>query len=204
MQDGVEGTATVTGKITVLADAGTRPVPKTAPSTFVDVNGRNYNVLYQHQLPQVTVRWSGAPDDATTFSVKRSSPGITRSYKSSSPTYTFRSGTLSEGTHQIYFEGGGRVSRRSSITIRFDNATPTASLQTPAHSGVGPGGSLPVVGMALPGWSVTVDGKPVGQDAGGRFSVRATMPQDGRPTAVRLTHPSRGAHVYLRRPAGAP
>src|SRR5690606_17010246 len=98
-------------------------------------------------------------------------------------------------------EGGGRVSRRSSVTIHFDNATPTASLQTPAHTGVGPGGALRLVGTGLPGWTVLVDGKSLAQDAEGRFSVTTNMPADGRPKAVYLSHPARGIHVYLRRPA---
>lgn len=200
--DGTEGPPVATGRVTVLQDSGTRPVPKNAPSTYVDVTGRNYNVLYQNQLPRVTVQWSAAPKDASGFTLHLSSGGRTRSYSTTKPAYTFSSGSLGEGTHQVYFEGGGRVSRRSSIAIHFDNATPAVSLQTPVSSGVGPGGQLPIRGTALPGWSVTVDGKPVGQDAEGRFSVNTSMPTDGRPTTVQLTHPTRGAHVYLRRPGG--
>jgi len=199
--DGQLGAPVASGKVTILADAGTRSVPEKAPSTFVDVNGRSYTVLYQNQLPQVTVRWSPAPAGSG-FKLYVSGGGRSRTLSSSQAAYTFGSGGLSEGTHTLYFEGAGRVSRKSSVTILFDNATPTAALQTPANTGVGPGGSLRLVGAALPGWAVTVDGRPIALDADGRFSVSANMPGDGRPLAVYLSHPTRGSQVYLRRPAG--
>jgi len=201
-EDGSLQPAVATGKVTVLADAGTRSVPEKAPSTFVDVNGRSYTVLYQNQLPQVTARWSPPPSGVSGYQLHVASGSRKRTLKSAQGAYTFPSGSLGEGTHTLYFEGGGRVSRKSSVTILFDNATPTAALQTPANSGVGPGGSLVLVGAALPGWGVAVDGRPIALDADGRFSVGAHMPADGRPLAVFLTHPTRGSHVYLRRPAG--
>jgi len=195
--------AHASGKVTVLADAGTRSVPQKAPSTFVDVNGRNYTVLYQNQLPQVTVRWSPAPEGVSAFKLHVAGAGRDRTLSTSQGAYTFGSGSLGEGTHTLYFEGAGRVSRKTSVTILFDNATPTVALQTPANTGVGPGGGVHLVGTALPGWGVSVDGRSIALDADGRFSVNANMPGDGRALAVYLTHPTRGSHVYLRRPAGS-
>lgn len=198
-EDGKEGAAKVKGKVTVLQDAGSRPVPKTAPFTLVDVNGRTYTVLYQNQLPQVSVRWSKAPEGVGSFKLHVSGPGGKRTYTTSGPSYGFRSGALSEGTHSVYFEGGGRVSRQTRITILFDNATPTASLSTPTELKANPGGEVVLAGTALPGWDVEVDGQSIGQDAGSRFSVKTKVPENGRPVAVRLTHPTRGTHIYLRR-----
>ena len=200
--EGKPGPVAARGSVAVMADAGTRPVPKTAPSTTIDLNGRAYTVLYQNQLPRVTLRWSGAPA-ASSYLLKRSSRGSAKTYSTSSPSYTFSPGALSDGTHTFYFEGGGRISRRSTVTLGFDNATPTATLLTPANTGVAPGGELRVAGTGLPGWTVTVDGKAVAQDADGRFSVSTPMPKNGRPSAVYLSHPARGTHVYLRRPAEA-
>ena len=200
--DGRVRAAVATGKITVLADAGTRSVPEKAPSTFVDVNGRNYTVFYQNQLPQVTARWSTSPGASGGYKLYVKSGGRQRTLSAGQSAYTFPSGALGEGTHTLYFEGGGRVSRKSSVTILFDNASPTVALQTPANTGVGPGGSLLLTGAALPGWGVTVDGRAIALDADGRFSVSASMPADGRPLAVFLSHPTRGSHIYLRRPAG--
>lgn len=198
---GAEGPAKMTGRVTVLQDAGSRPVPKTAPSTFVEVNGRAYTVLYQNLLPHVTVKWSKAPSDVGSFKLHVRGPSGARTLSSVGPTYSFRSGSLGEGTHTIYFEGGERVSRQTSVTILFDNATPTASLSTPPISGAKPGSDVTLAGMALPGWDVEVDGRTIGQDAGSRFSVKTKVPKDGRPVSVRLTHPTRGTHVYLRRTA---
>lgn len=200
--EGRVGPVAAAGKLTVLADAGTRSVPEKAPATSVDVNGRNYTVLYQNQLPQVTARWPAPASSGEGFKLHVASGGRQRTLSVAQSAYTFKSGALGEGTHTLYFEGGGRVSRKSSVTILFDNASPTVALQTPANAGVGPGESLLLTGTALPGWAVTVDGRAIALDADGRFSVSANMPGDGRPLAVYLAHPARGSHIYLRRPAG--
>lgn len=198
-QEGVESPAKVTGQVTVLQDAGSRPVPKTAPSTFVDVNGRAYTVLYQNLLPQVTFKWSKAPSDVGSFKLHIRGPSGSRTLSAAGAAYSFASGSLGEGTHTVHFEGGGRVSRQTSVTILFDNATPTASLSTPTISGAKAGSEVTLSGMALPGWDVQVDGRTIGQDAGSRFSVKTKVPQNGKPVSVRLTHPTRGTHIYLRR-----
>lgn len=202
--DGQVGAVNVRGTVTVLADAGSKPVPLKAPATTVEANGRAYTVLYQNQLPAVTIRWPGAPGDATTFKIKRTTSGQSRTYSSSSASYTFSPGALGEGSHQLFFEGGGRVSRLTTVNILFDNATPAASLQTPAGAGGPPGSELRLVGSALPGWVISVDGKASSPDAEGRFSVTTHMPPAGRPALLYLTHEKRGAHVYLRKAAGAP
>lgn len=199
---GKESGPKASGSITVLNDAGSRPMPKQAPTTTIDVNGRGYTVLYQNQLPAVTLRWSDAPKEADGFKLYVSGAGLSKTFSTSSPSYTFGSGGLSAGTHTVYFTGGGRVSRRSTVGISFDNATPTASLSTPVNTGANPGGTVTVSGSALPGWSASVDGRPLEQDGNNRFTMKTQMPSDGRALAVHLTHPGRGDHVYLRRPAG--
>lgn len=191
------------GTITVLRDAGTRAVPKTAPSTYVEVDGRRYTVLYQNQLPQVSLKWSKAPPGVASFKLRLAGPSGSRTITTSQPSHLFRSGTLGPGSHQVYFEGGGQVSRKSTIVIRFDNATPTASLSTPVATGANPGAPITIAGTALPGWDVEVGGKPVDTDATGAFSLPARMPSDQKAIAVRLSHPQRGTHIYLRRAKGA-
>jgi hypothetical protein len=131
-----------------------------------------------------------------------SGAGRTQSLQLSSPERAFSPGALVEGRHTVYFEGGGRLSRQTTIEIRFDNAAPTVSLSTPAEPGVPPGGQLVVAGSVLPGWSVSVDGQPVSQDAEQRFSSATQMPASGRPLVVALGHPVHGTQLYLRRPAG--
>ena len=188
------------GVLTILHDAGTRPVPSKPPATAVEVDGRNYTVMYQNQLPSVTLRWARAPE-ASSFVLRHRSGRGEHSYKLSSPFYSFRSGALAEGSHTFYFEGAGRVSRQTMVHIKFDNAAPTASLQTPVGPGIGQGEQITISGVAQPGWSVEVNGKSVGLDGQQRFSQKAEMPTDDHALAVRLTHPQRGTHIYVRRAA---
>ncbi len=202
-EQGKEGKAEAKGSVTVIADAGHRAMPSRAPSTSVDVNGLGYTVLYQNQLPRVSLTWSKAPPSTSGFQLQVSSGGRTKSYSTKKASYSFHSGALGPGTHTVHFTGGGHVSRKTSITIRFDNATPTASLATPVNTGAAPGGSVTISGTTLPGWTATVDGKALSQDPQGRFSVKTTMPSSGHALQVWLNHPSLGSHVYLRRPAGA-
>lgn len=198
--DGSESAPVSRGTLTIVQDAGTRPMPQKPPSTGVEADGRTYTVMYQNQLPALSLRWSKAPPGAGFALVHRSAAG-NRSYKLSAPSYSFRSGALPEGSHTFYFEGGGKVSRQTTVQIKFDNAAPTASLQTPVALNVKQGESVNISGVAQPGWSVEINGKSASLDAQQRFSQKAEMPTDERALAVRLTHPARGTHIYVRRAA---
>jgi len=186
------------GTVTVVLDAGKRPITKTAPSTHVNTDGRKYTVLYQSRLPQISVGWATAPDAASYTLVVTGAAA--RTVKTTSPNYSFGSGALTEGTHQLYFEAASdppRRSRTTTVSIRFDNATPTASIAGPVELPAGE--SVGLQGTALPGWSVSVDGKELPLDGQQRFSTEVTMPEDGTALPVRFEHPTRGVHYYLRR-----
>lgn len=200
--EGVADTPVSQGSLTILHDAGTRPVPKKPPSTGVEADGRTYTVMYQNQLPAVSLRWSKAPP-ATSFTLTHRSPFGSKAYKTSSAAYSFRSGALPEGTHTFFFEGGGKVSRQTTVQIKFDNAAPTASLRTPVGPNVKQGEAITISGVAQPGWDVKINGKSAALDGQQRFSQKAEMPTDARALAVRLTHPQRGTHIYVRRAAGS-
>ncbi len=191
------------GRVTIMHDAGLRPVPKEAPATSVELDGRNYTVLYQNQMPRVMLRWSKAPSESGPFVVHVSGPNGGRTYSAKTSSFTLPAGALGDGTHVVHMDGGGRVSRQSSVTIRFDNAAPTATLETPVATQAKAGQPLSVAGTVLPGWSVSVNGTPVALD-GSRFVAQANMPTGERALAIVLTHPQRGTHIYLRRAAGAP
>ena len=198
--DGTEGASVSQGTLTIVHDAGTRPMPQKPPSTGVEADGRSYTVMYQNQLPAVSLRWSKAPQGASFVLSHRSAAGQ-KSYKVSSASYSVRSGALPEGTHTFYFEGGGKVSRQTTVQIKFDNVAPTASLQTPVALNVRQGELVNISGVAQPGWSVEINGKSADLDGQQRFSQKAQMPTDERALAVRLTHPQRGTHIYVRRAA---
>ncbi len=199
-EDGIAKVAASDGTLTILHDAGKRPVPKKPPATVVEVDGRNYTVMYQNQLPSVTLRWSKAPKASSFVLTHRTARGH-RTYESSSPSYSFRSGALVEGSHTFYFEGAGRVSRQTTVNIKFDNAAPTASLQTPVGLDAKQGEQVTISGVAQPGWSVEINGKSARLDGQQRFSQKAEMPTGDHALAVRLTHPQRGTHIYVRRAA---
>ena len=71
------------GTVSVLRDAGTARIPRTAATTLVDTDGRNYTVLYQNILPKISVRWPKAPAGGS-YTITVSSPGgKTESHSSS-------------------------------------------------------------------------------------------------------------------------
>jgi hypothetical protein len=155
-------------------------------------------VLYQNRLPVLTLTWPNAPAVAE-LQLVHEFGGKSETLRATEPKHVFESGSLAEGRHDFYFEGGGKVSRHTRVDIQFDNAAPTATLDGPTELPVKAGQSLTVSGIALPGWAVLVAGQKPNEDAQGRFSAPVTWPSATRALAVRLSHPERGTHVYLRR-----
>jgi hypothetical protein len=186
------------GTLTVLADSGTRRLPTSAPSSLVDTDGRKYTILYQNLLPSVTLRWTNAPSGAA-FTVHESSSRGAQTLTAGGPSFTFAPGTLGEGTHELSFESGGKRSKVTTVTIRFDNAAPTASLSSPAEGGFAAGSTVNVAGSALPGWAVSVGGQDLPLDEQHRFAGEVTAPSGQRGLLIRFVNPQRGVKFYLRR-----
>ncbi|HEV8549916.1 MAG TPA: hypothetical protein VGQ57_12825 [Polyangiaceae bacterium] len=192
------GAPVASGVVSVQADAGSRQLARTAPSTQLDADGRSYTVLYQSLLPRISVRWPNAPEASSYALSVRSSSGA-RSFTSGSPGYAFPAGALGEGDHTLTFEAAGRRSRPTQVLVRFDNAAPTASIVSPAEGSFAAGSSVLVAGSALPGWTVSVAGKELVQDPQNRFSEEVSAPSGQRALLIRFSHPSRGLHYYLKR-----
>lgn len=187
-------------RITIYQDAGTSALAKSPPTTSVEVDGRSYTVLYQNRLPGITVRWPGAPQ-ADSYTVSVRSAGGSKQFTTQLPVHSFQSGSLPEGTHTFKFTGSnGRVSRASSVSIQFDNAAPKASILSPGTETFGPGSTVKVSGISLPGWKVSVGGTQFPMDSQHRFSGEATAGNRG--LVLRFEHEQRGVHHYLRRAAG--
>jgi ferric-dicitrate binding protein FerR (iron transport regulator) len=198
---GLLGETVAEGKVLVVRDAGIASLPRRAPESFVDADGRRYQIMYQNLLPKVTVRWPKAPA-APAYRLLVSSAGREQeSIPLAAPQHTFSSGELKEGDHFFQFEqmGSSVASKKISLQIRFDNAAPKASVKQPADGSFTPGQEVDVEGVTEPGWKVSVDSKEIEQDSSHRFLGKAqTLAQyDG--IALRLTHPQRGVHYYLRR-----
>jgi hypothetical protein len=187
------------GAITVLADSGTRQLSTVAPVNRIDSDGRRYTILYQNLLPKVSVRWPNPPGTGPFVLNVSSEARGRKSFTAPVPSYSLPAGALGEGTYELWFEAHGETSRRTSVLVQFDNAAPTASINSPAERGFAPGALVSVSGMALPGWSVSVGGRELSQDAQERFSGEVPAPSDLGGIAIRFSHPQRGVHYYLRR-----
>jgi len=199
--DGVDPHAAASGTVAVMRDGGTARLPRSAPGTLVDTDGRNYTVLYQNLLPKITVRWPGAPQGSG-FTLHVQSPGGASTFSTSTPSYSFASGALREGVHRLAFEASGTRSKETSVEIKFDNASPTATITAPANGSFAPGSSVVVSGIALEGWKVFSGGKELSLDGALRFSAEAVAPGNERALAIEFVNPRRGVHYYLRRSSG--
>lgn len=200
-QGGIDPHPAAGGTVSVMRDAGTARLPRTAPGTLVDTDGRSYTVLYQNLLPKITVRWPNAPQ-AGSYALRVISPGGTQSFSSGTPSYSFASGALREGVHRITFQAGSAQSKETSLDIKFDNASPTATITGPANGSFAPGSSVVVSGIAMEGWKVFAGGQELSLDAAMRFSAQAAAPGNERALAIEFVNPRRGVHYYLRRSSG--
>lgn len=196
-----DGAPFAEGTLTVLADAGRRRLASSAPANRIDVDGRRYTILYQGLLPKVSVRWPNPPSAGPFTLFVRSQGKGQKQLGAPGPSYALPAGTLGEGTHELWFGSASEQSRKTTVVVQFDNAAPTASISSPAERGFAPGATVTAAGTALPGWSVTVAGHELAQDAQQRFSGEVTTPAGATALAIRFAHPQRGVHYYLRRPS---
>jgi hypothetical protein len=189
------------GTVSVLSDSGSRRLASGAPANRIDADGRRYTILYQSLPPKVAVRWPNPPS-AGPFTLQVRSQGKgSKQFSAATPSYTLPPGTLGEGTHELWFAAGSEQSRKTTVVVQFDNAAPTASISSPPERGFAPGSTVTAAGMALPGWTVSVAGRELPQDAQQRFSGEVNAPADASALAIRFAHPQRGVHFYLRRPS---
>ncbi len=201
--DGVpRGRPVARGRVQVLRTSGQAPLPRSAPESTVDADGRSYTVLYQNRLPAITARWPGGHAGPGTL-VVRSRSG-SRRIAVRGPQHRFAPGELPEGSHTLHFEAasGGRQSRDTTVQVRFDEAAASASLAEPADGSFAAGETVRVSGTALAGWEVRAGGRdvPVANDQ--RFAGQAVVPASGV-LVVELRKPGQGVHYYLRRARGA-
>ena len=193
------------GRLAVEKDSGTRPLARQAPHNTVDADGRRYTVLYQNRLPAITFRWPGAPE-ATGYRLHLQ-PARSRPLELalSGSTHALDAGELAEGQYQFWFEASGaapaeaRVSRRSTLTIAFDNAARSGYLQAPRPGAAWSGAGVVVAGAAIEGWRVAVGGSELELDRQHRFSGAVQRTDDENGVAVEFSHPTHGVHLYVRR-----
>ena len=184
------------GDVRVDRDRGIAAMPRTAPRTIVDTDGRPYSVLYQTLLPEILVRWPHAPASGP-FALEVQHAGATRTLASPNASHQFASGDFVEGTHTLAFRAAdGSRSPPTTLTIHFDNATPIASIRAPAI-GVALVGTAHVEGTVAEGAHVSVAGTPIPIDHAERFASDVPVPADGC-IAIRVALAGRSVHYYVR------
>jgi ferric-dicitrate binding protein FerR (iron transport regulator) len=198
--DGVSDEPAAGGSITIVKDSGTGILSRVPPMTRIDTDGRTYTVMYQNLLPKIAARWPSAPK-AKSYTLKVQSRLGTRSFSSAQPAYTFAAGQLPEGNHSLQFSADEHASPATKLTIRFENAAPTARISAPSDGSFPAGSSVTVSGVAASGWAVSVGGHELALDAQSRFSEQVPGLTDQRALQIRFTHSERGTQYYLRRAA---
>jgi hypothetical protein len=196
---GIEAEPKAAGTLRIVRDAGTQALARRAPKTTVETDGRRYTVLYQTMLPEITVAWPRPPEASGYVLTVTNSAGRAQTVRSASPSTVFSSGRLEEGSYSLVWaaEGAPARSRPTSVVISFDDDTPVAYLRSPAANAplTAP---IHIDGVAQTGASASVNGQALAMDARARFQGDVAAPSEGQCLAVRVAHPERGVHYYLR------
>ena len=193
--NGAEGNAVASGRVATVRDDGRRPLPRNQGVNDIDADGRNYRISYQSAIPSVAVhvRTPGA-----THRLHLASAGKEQTFDSSTSSITVPGGLLHEGTYTYWIDRDGvKQDKVSTLTIDFDQTAPQVYIESPIN-GQPWTGDIDVRGAVLPGWSAAVEAIAIPIDKQRRFAAKVGIP-GGSALAIRLSHPLRGVHYYLRR-----
>ena len=193
--NGNEGAAVASGRIAVTRDDGRRALPKLPPQNPIDADGRTWTVSYQSVIPNLVISSRGT---GSKFRLHLAQGGNDQTFDSSKPSVTIAGSKLKEGTYTYWFDHDGvKQDKISTLKIDFDQTAPQVYIESPSN-GRAWTGDLDVRGAVLPGWTAAVDGITIPIDGQRRFSAKVGQPA-GTALAIRLSHPQRGVHYYLRR-----
>ena len=194
---GAPGKQVGSGFISVVRDSGTRPLPKEPPRFPIDADGRNYRVDYQSLIPNIKIK--GAPGGSK-YVLHLASGGSEQTLDSTTGSFDVPGKTLKEGDYTYWIERDGVKSKVSTLKIGFDQTAAQVYIESPSN-GQPWGDSIDVRGATLPGWSAKIDVLDIPVDKNTRrFKASVQPPSAGNALAIRLSHPQRGIHYYLRRP----
>jgi hypothetical protein len=190
-----EGAPVAAGRIAVLRDAGTRALPKERPPNDIDADGRTWRLSYQSVIPDLRVHAKGA---APPFRLHLKRGGKLEVIEATSAIVTVPSASLREGTYTYWIEANGAVQGKvSTLIINFDQTAAQVYIESP-QDGAAWSGDVDVRGAVLPGWTASVDTIAIPIDRQRRFAARVGAPAGGT-LVIKLAHPERGIHYYLRR-----
>jgi hypothetical protein len=195
----VQNPAVRTGKLIVVPDAATRPLPNAPATITADADGRRYTISYQNRLPIITLRWPDAPRVNAFQLFVKPEQGAQFSVDSNKSSVTLAPGRVGEGVHQFWFETrDGKRSERGNLHVSFDFTARTAYLTSPVEGESAQGGTARFAGGVLIGSTVQAGGTALKLDGQGRFSTNVEVPAAGGGAYVRVQHRSTGIHYYLR------
>jgi len=191
-----EGNAVAAGRVTAVRDDGRRPLPKNQGVNDIDADGRNYRISYQSAIPNVLVH---VKNPGAAHKLHLATAGKEQTFDSSTSSIMVPGGQLHEGTYTYWIDRDGvKQDKVSTLTIDFDQTAPQVYIESPIN-GQPWTGDIDVRGAVLPGWSAAVEAIAIPVDRQRRFTAKVGAP-GGNSLAIRLSHPQRGVHYYLRRP----
>ena len=191
------GGKTTTGTIRVAKDSGRAPLPKAAAKTLVEMDGREYTILYQNLLPELTLSWKAAPKKPPYAFVLKGANDEKR-FTSNEAKVTIPAGDVHEGSYTAWVEPkAGAKSEQGKIVIDFDNAAPSASLETVEANVT----TIVVKGVVIEGSTVSANGSAVELDRQRRFTTQLTPGETEDGAAIRIANSKGGIHYYVVRAA---
>jgi len=183
------------GRLVVTRDSGSRALPKQEATNEIDADGRNYRISYQSVIPTIAVRIKG---EGAPFTLHIATGGKEETFPSNSPKIKVPGAKLKEGQYTYWIDRNGvKDPKVSTLTIDFDNTAPQVYISSPVN-GRPWEGEIDVRGAVLPGWTAAVDAITIPIDGQRRFAAKVGKPP-GNALAIKLSHPQRGVHYYLRR-----
>ena len=193
------GGAVASGRIVVRRDSGTRPLPKDAQVNDIAADGRSYRISYQSLVPNIKIKFPGSGGK---YKLHLATGGAEETFDSAKPVYTVEGKKLKEATYTYWVDKDGvKQDKVSTLTIDFDQTAPQVYISDPPN-GKAFTADVKVGGAVLPGWSVKVEGVDIPVDKNTRrFNASVGAPQGATALAIRLSHPQRGVHYYMRRGA---
>ena len=193
-EGGAEGKAVASGRIVVGRDDGRRPLPPKQPPNPVDADGRTWRISYQSLIPNIEVH--GKPGGSA-YTLHLAQSGKDQTFDGGA-TITVPGTQLKEGTYTYWMDRDGvKEDKVSTLKIEFDQTAPQVYIEAPANAQPF-GASIDVRGAVLLGWTAAVEGVELPLDKQHRFQA-SVQPPPGLALAIRLSHPQRGVHYYLRR-----
>lgn len=191
-----DSAAVGSGRIALVRDAGTRTLLKPVTND-IDTDGRNYSLGYQSTIPNFAVRIKG---EGGPFVLHMATGGSEETFSGPGPKITVPGEKLKEGMYSYWIDRNGvKDPKVSTLKIYFDNTAPQVYIQSPTYGKPWGEGDIDVRGAVLPGWSAAIEGVAIPMDKQLRF-IAKVAPPPGNALAIRLSHPKRGVHYYLRRP----